>query len=315
MSQNSRRAFLKSGTMLAGLTALNPMDILFKDKNTLNRTLTTSPHKFQLIHSAGIGGQLSLPQSHTFGGLQRIEEQIQSMEFAPLLVDAGDFLDPAGDYSAHLNVLEKLKGCGYHFLSLGKTEWNMAPEVLKRLIQESGIAIIGSNLERIGLEKGKDFYENAIVTIGKYRIGVLAINDSFSGNSGELNKNIRSGSRAAQYLKLLKNCDLVIALSNYTESNSASFRKSIACNSTFIDFVLDGQTKQAVPGVKVLKTSQNKELWHAQVADKGRFITVLEIQMNSNYHMSHVANRSGVPGNSNPKFLAQLHSESFINKI
>ncbi|WP_297337897.1 hypothetical protein [Algoriphagus sp.] len=302
MKKNNRREFLKSGSIATSLLALAPIG-LGAGKSLLKVKVPNSTNQIQVLHSAGLKGQIEPLDS--IGGLRSIQELRVEKSAASIYLDSGNFLTKDVGFERNLAFLRNLVSSGLTLATLGKQEMEFPSNELQKLIQESKVKILGNNLEGNGLILGETYFTRAIITSGKYRVGVLPVSGASLG----------SLTSKALELKLFYQCDLVVALGN-PSGMSFSEAKNYFGHSHQIDhFLVDDEFFMPL-GTRVVHSKKGKEIWVSRPADLGRFVGNFQYQFNSAYEICQLSNHSCIPGKaSNPQKMAFLHQFSAQNLV
>lgn len=302
MKKNNRREFLKSGSIATSLLALGPIG-LGSRKSILKIRVPNDTNSVQLLHSAGLKAQEKPLDS--IGGLSSIQDLLREISDAPVYLDSGNFLARDLDFENNLSFVKNLVSSGLALATLGTQEMALPSADLQKIIRESKLKVLGNNLENKGLILGETYFSRAIISSGKYRVGILPV----SGAS------CTSLNSKAMELRLLYQCDLIIGLGNPPVSGLKATQSYFNQSHEMDHFLLDDQFSMPL-GTQVVHSKKGKEIWVSRPAELGRFIGKFQYQINPAYKICQLSNYSTIPGKAtNPQKMALLYQFSDQNLV
>ncbi|PRY85099.1 hypothetical protein CLW00_1146 [Mongoliibacter ruber] len=292
MKKNSRREFLRSGSVLASVAAFSPFRLSYSNA-LLEVKFEGQTSHLQIVHTAGLHGTYTNPDQ--IGGLNPLGEYLKKLQTTPLFLDAGNFLNPDLSLDENLKFAKDLVSSGVKMVALGKSEMSFSNADLKFIISESGLKVIGNKLESKGLKKGESYFTKAIVQFGKYRIGVL------STQGLTLSKLNAYGME----MKLLHQCDALIGLGDVPINLSNKQNLRLDAFDHEVTHYLLGLTDQVGVGSRIIHSPSGKEVWISKPAEKAKLVSSFIYSMDKDYKINNLTNLSFVPGNaSRDKMLA-----------
>lgn len=302
MKKNNRREFLKSGSIATSFLALGPVG-LGSRKSILKIKVPNDTNSVQLLHSAGLRAQEEPLDS--IGGLSSIQDLLRETSGFPVYLDSGNFLARDLDFENNLSFVKNLVSSGLALATLATQEMALPSADLQKLIIESKLKVLGNNLENKGLVLGETYFSRAIISSGKYRVGVLPVSDA-SWNS--------LTSKALE-LRMLYQCDLIIGLGNPPVSNITDSKSYFDKSHEIDHFLVDDEFSMPL-GTQVVHSKKGKEIWVSRPAGLGCLIGSFQYQINPAYKICQLSNNSTIPGNAtNQRKMALLYQFSDQNLV
>jgi hypothetical protein len=299
MKKNTRREFLRSGVLMASLTAFSTPRFL-KDEAILRIDVSSIDPNISLLQSGGLNGIYSNPD--LLGGLQAIQMYIQSKGANSVLLDSGNFIDPDQSIDYNLEYLKELINTGLSVAAIGNHESELPPQDLHFLVKNSNLKVLGNSLEKNGLVLGETYFSKAIIQWGKFKVGILPTRNA---SLSEIN-------RRGLELKLLHQCDMLIGLGPLPLSGDLKqlVKKHHEVNHYFVD-----SEDKSLLGTQVFKTSKGMEFWVSKPGNHGKYLGVFAYTINQSYKLNHFSNYSCIPGEAtwNKKMAILSQSSHFPN--
>ncbi|GAB2612174.1 hypothetical protein GCM10026987_07280 [Belliella aquatica] len=263
-------------------------------------------HKSQLrvVHTADLNGMYA--NDDQIGGLNALGEYLNKLESSPLFLDAGNFLNPQKSLEENLKFAKDLVKKGVQIVSLGKSEMSFSAADLSYIISESGLKVIGNNLESKGLIVGKTYYTKAIVKFGKYRLGILPTQDL----------TLSALNRKGLEMKILDQCDTLIGLGGLPTNFSNSKISSLGAKEHEIKHYLLNASDKIGVGSQIILSSSGKEIWISNPSEKAKLVSSFAYSMDKDYQINNISNLSFVPGNiPRVKMFAILSGNYSTNQV
>ena len=305
--EKSRRNFLKSSSILGGLAFFAPIAKTFsKSKNSID--LSDLSGELRFVHTAGLNGQLESSSKGRYGGLNSIAESLAEAAFLGLKIDAGNFLDPNQSFAAHLEFVERLTTYGLHVAGLGSTELDLSATQLLEITEKASFPLLNSNYQFENSELDDAVLKHLIVNFGKYKLGVIAVADDFGTIPKKVKNPIQTALRESELLKSIHACDLVVCLVNFESKTDKNFSviNRLAEKAEHIDFILDTNTTNERPGLKLIKDQSGDDVMISRVLDFGNFLGDYSVSFTPKYTKYLVSNYSRIPGLNNPHLASSF---------
>lgn len=294
MKQINRRKFLKRGSIFTSILAVSPLGFKLR-KSILKISIPNFTKDIQVIHSSGLKAQIDSVEF--IGGLNSMQKVFKEASKSIIYVDSGNFLSQNLDFESNLFFVKNLVSSGLTLAVLGSYEMALPSVDLQKLIRESKLKVLGSNLENKGLVLGETYFSRAIITSGKYKVGILSVSDT----------SCTSLNSKALELRLLYQCDLIIGVGNPPVTNLADGQNYFD-QLHEVDHLLVGDQFSMPLGTRMIHSKKGKEIWVSRPADLGRFIGSFQYKFNSDYKICQFSNDSFIPGNDSiQRKFALLH--------
>ncbi|PTN10098.1 metallophosphoesterase [Mangrovibacterium marinum] len=250
---SSRRRFLKqlaAATAGAGILSIPQQVLAHKGLKKLTILHTND------IHSHIDPFSPSNPSYAGKGGLARMSgliQQIRQQEENVLLLDSGDMFQgtPYFNYYKGELILKVMSEMGYEGSTLGNHEFDNGLDALNNALDHAKFPFINSNYDFSQTKLYDRFnryvvYRKNGIKIGVYGLGIelqgLVSNSNYEGTI--YNDPVEVAREMEGFLKLNKQCDLVICLSHLGyryESNKISDVR-LAAETRYTDLILGGHT-------------------------------------------------------------------------
>ncbi len=273
-------------------------------------TLSAFPQsgRIVILHTNDTHSQIEpfAPNHKSLGGMAGVVrrmaliDSIRSVEPNVLLVDAGDAIQGTPYFNlfggdAEFEVMNAMR---YDVRTLGNHEFDAGMDKLAKLVKNSTARFISSNYDLSDTPLNGLMQPWAIVEIGGYKIGFLALNVNPENLiPAEACKGVifRDPVKAANETALLlrkKGADIVIALSHlgYTGHDKSDVTDpQIAAESSDIDIIIGGHSHTVIdparidndPGSSIqylVKNKVGKEVIIAQTGMSGAYVGCIVIE-------------------------------------
>jgi 5'-nucleotidase len=242
---NNRRKFLQSSSLLAtGFMFAKPLKTFAGVSNTSLLKEGLQLNTVQIVHTSDLHGRrqpFAFGGLHNIGGLNNIHSVIKAGSAAPLLVDAGDFLDGNTSLSDHVNMIRLMNSTNYTAVTIGDKELLQGEAHLASLVPYMNFTVVNCNYHFSNPVLKAKVQPYHVVRYGQYKIGITGVGPSLAGRGHAdgvtYSQPYEKANEAALYLKHQLHCDLVICLSHlgFEQENGRPDNKTFAAASENID--------------------------------------------------------------------------------
>ncbi len=267
---NNRRKFLQNSSLLVtGYLLAKPFKTVAGTPtgNFLNTGIQSNA--VSIMHTNDLNGRLSpfnYGQLTNIGGLYNIHSAVNNKNGSRILVDAGNFLDGASQFSDQVNMISLMNKANYTAVTIGDTELSKGEEHLASLIGHMNFNIVNCNYNFSNPVLKAKILPYHIVRYGNYKIGITGVGPVLS-NKGyakdiQCSHPYERANEVAKYLKGQLNCDLVVCLSHlgYEHKNGLPDNKKFAAASENIDIIIGGHDKAIAHPQLIAKNNEKKQV-------------------------------------------------------
>jgi len=290
---SNRRTFLKQtglGTMLTFGGALS-----------LDAFAENTGRQLTILHTNDMHSQLEpFPDNHKLypgiGGMaarKKLIDHIRSEGHPVLLLDAGDIFQgtPYFNFFGGEPEIRLMSQMGYDAATLGNHDFDGGLNNIEKQLLHANFPFINSNYDlNNSVLKGKILPYKIFAKNG-IRIGVLGLGVELDGlvprklYEGIVYRDpLTEGQKVADYLKLKKKCNLIIALSHlgYKYNSNKISDIQIAERTKYIDIIIGGHTHTFMDQPDIRKNIEGQEVLIHQVGWAGIKIGRIDVRFEKN---------------------------------
>lgn len=205
-----------------------------------------------------------------------------------LLFDSGDFSQGSAYYNLYKGDVEigLMNHMRYDAATLGNHEFDFGMENLARLCQEATFPIVCANYGVQGTVLEGLVLPYVVIERSGIRIGVFGLGTQLEGLVARENFQgvvyedpIKAANRVAETLKREEQCDMIVCLSHLGWNINGIDDTELVNELHYVDVVLGGHSHTYFEQVEVLKDADGKPVYCHQMGKNGRFVGVMDVEM------------------------------------
>lgn len=299
---NQRRQFLNQLSFITAFAALNkPMGSIASISKHIN-TLHSVEDAVTVYHTNDLHGNFNAVFNGS-GGIPQIKALLQKQETNGLILDAGDFLNPAHSLSKQQEVIYAMNSMGYLAATIGDNELSLGEDHLAQLIPLMNFKLVNCNYQ-FTTALSKLITPYIIINSGKFKIGITGVGHQIKGV--KYNDAVACANNIADVLKHKEKCDLVICLSHlgYEQRADMPDNRELARQSENIDMIISGHNRKLLKGSMVLLNKQKQEVVLNQAGWDGLMMGKAVFNFKNGNQKSGFRGKNIIPGHTNESFVS-----------
>lgn len=301
---SDRRSFLKqlgTGALLAGMSAWSmPVH-------------SASGRQLIILHTNDVHSHLEpFPDNHPqfpgMGGVaarKALIQQIRSEGHPVLLLDAGDMFQGTPYFNFFMGEpeIKSMNLMGYDAVTFGNHDFDGGIENLAEQSSKATFAIVCSNYIFHNIVLNKIVKPYHVIHRGGLKIGIIGLGIDLKGLvpeklfEGTVYKNpLESAISTADFLKIKKRCDLVIALSHlgYQYSDDRISDVKIAENARNIDIIIGGHTHTFMEQPDIRYNTEGEKVMIHQAGWAGVRLGRINVDFEKSLNKNHLSTNTVV---------------------